>query len=110
MSRGKSDLYSKKKEILIQLIIGVLFGVLGFFIFLVYSKDIFNIKTLTSSISLWIKIGIFIGAYIFSVALHELGHFITFIRNGIKMRALYIMFLLFIKKNRKWSLDLDSIQ
>ncbi|MGG5461011.1 M50 family metallopeptidase [Clostridium sp. B9] len=103
MSRGKSDLYSKKKETLIQLIIGVLFGVLGFFIFLVYSKDIFNIKTLTSSISLWIKIGIFIGAYIFSVALHELGHFITFIRNGIKMRALYIMFLLFIKKNGKWS-------
>lgn len=103
MERQKSDLYPKKKESFIQIIIGVLFGVLAFFVFLLYSKDIFNIKTLTENIPLWVKIVIFIVSYISSVALHELGHFIAFIKNEIKMRALYIMFLLFIKNKGKWN-------
>lgn len=106
MERKKGDLYSKKKETFVQIIIGIFFGGAVCFLFLLYNRNIFDIKTLTENIPLWVKILIFIISYITSVALHELSHFVIFIKNGINMRALYIMFLLFIKDKGKWRFKL----
>ncbi len=59
-----------------------------------------------TSLPLWGNILVIIIMYFFSVAVHELTHFITFIKNGVKMRALIIGFLCFLYDGEKWRLKL----
>lgn len=58
-------------------------------------SNLYNIPIYTSLL-------IFILAYILSITIHELGHFFSFIKNGINMRALFIIIFMFIKKEGKW--------
>ncbi|MDE5413233.1 M50 family metallopeptidase [Alkalihalobacterium chitinilyticum] len=40
--------------------------------------------------------------YFMAVAFHEFGHAYSFSRNGVKVRAVIVMFLFFIKENGRW--------
>jgi len=40
--------------------------------------------------------------YFMSVFIHEMGHFLTFSRNGLKVRALFLSALMFIRENNTW--------
>jgi len=53
-----------------------------------------------------VNIIIFVLTYFLAVGLHELGHAISFSKNGIKMRALFITMFLFIKEDKKWKLKI----
>ncbi|HHY82929.1 MAG TPA: hypothetical protein GX505_09675 [Clostridiales bacterium] len=45
-------------------------------------------------------------AYFMSVFVHELGHFISFIKNGIKVRALFLSIFLFNREENNWRLKI----
>ncbi|MGF7184868.1 ABC-type multidrug transport system fused ATPase/permease subunit [Desulfitispora alkaliphila] len=45
-------------------------------------------------------------SFFFAIAMHELGHFISFIRNGIRMRAVFVSMFLFIKQKGRWTLKI----
>lgn len=47
---------------------------------------------------------IFFLTYLFALVVHELGHFMSFVVDGVKMRALFLTVLLFIKENDRWTL------
>ncbi|EEG76247.1 M50 family metallopeptidase [Dethiobacter alkaliphilus] len=47
---------------------------------------------------------IFILTFFVSLVVHEMGHFISFVTDGVKMRALYLSAFLFITENGRWTL------
>lgn len=62
----------------------------------------FKLPVEYTALPVYVNIAIIIFTYLFAVSAHELGHFISFIKNGIKMRALVVSIFLFIKENGRW--------
>lgn len=50
---------------------------------------------------------LFLGTLFFTLALHELAHFISFLLTGYKNEMIIILFFVFYKKSNKWKLKLD---
>jgi len=88
-------------------------GVLYFFIFsfllgmfytyLVYAGIWSTIAKGFQSIPFWAYPLWIIFSFYFTLALHELGHFISFYVQGIKLRALYLTIFVFRKTEKGWS-------
>jgi hypothetical protein len=91
----------RKLRILYFFIFSFLLGM--FYTFLVY-QGIWNKITLgLRSIPFWAyPLWIFFSFY-FTLALHELGHFISFYAQGVKLRALYLTIFVFRKTEKGWS-------
>src|SRR5690554_2272588 len=50
---------------------------------------------------------LFLGTLFFTLALHELAHFVSFLLSGYKNEMIIILFFVFYKKYNKWKLKLD---
>lgn len=86
----------------IFVIIGMMFG---FFIGIISARGI-KIPFEFIAPPAYLTIMILVITYIVVIGIHELGHFISFVRNGIKMRALFITIFLIIYENHKWRLKI----
>lgn len=92
------------KKIKKYLILIIFAAILGFtFSFLKHNGYWFKLTSGLKTIK-WYLYPLLILFYFFIVILiHELGHFFSFLFNGIKIRALYVlMFVLMRKENNKW--------
>ncbi len=72
---------------------------LGIFAYLGYT-------TLPRELSWPVALALFFIVYMFGLSVHELGHFIAFYLQGIPCRGIFIFFLLFIKRNHRWRLEI----
>lgn len=97
MRKEMKEKIVKSLVIIFSIILG---GAVGFFI--AYNKDNNVIPKEYTGNPILLNIFLFLLVFFISIALHELAHFFTFIKNGIKMRGLIILGLTFIKKNGKW--------
>ena len=86
------------------IISGIIGGIIGLFI----TPITHSIKRIEGFISppFYIVILIIVTTYFLAVMLHEFGHSISFVRNGIKMRAIIFMNFMLIKEDEKWKLKL----
>lgn len=50
----------------------------------------------------YVNLLIVVCTYFMAVAFHEFGHAYSFSKNGVKIRAVIVMFLFFIKENGRW--------
>ncbi len=91
MKKNKPLIY-----ILIMFIIGVLIGVLSYHQFL--SVLIEGLKL----IKWYIVIIIFMMTLFISILVHEMGHLIVLLKEGIKIRALYVLCFTFVKHEKGW--------
>ena len=105
MKENKKSLLSKDKvwdfmkTTGIQLLAG---GIIGIFIAVIFIEQDFSLPDDYTALPFYINILIFLITYFVLIAVHELGHFFTFIRNNIDMRALFLMVFMVIKENGKW--------
>jgi hypothetical protein len=74
-----------------------------FYTFLVYQGIWQTITRGLASIPFWAYPLWILFSFYFTLALHELGHFISFYVQGIKLRALYLTIFVFRKTEKGWS-------
>ncbi|WP_026477860.1 M50 family metallopeptidase [Alkaliphilus transvaalensis] len=102
MKKSNKSNASKLLWLIIYMSIG---GIMGFLIGKARSSGL-ELPKEYRALSTWLNILIFIGTYIVTVAFHEMGHFLSFLRNGIKMRALIITIFVFITEQGSWKLKI----
>ncbi|GGM24114.1 hypothetical protein GCM10011351_07340 [Paraliobacillus quinghaiensis] len=91
-----------KKTLTIFLISAIIGGFVGF---LAASISLsIDIPSKFTGLSTAANIFIIICTYLLAVSFHELGHAYSFSRNGINMRAVLIIFFLFIKEKGRWQI------
>jgi len=95
---------NKKKLSKTTIISGIIGGIIGLFI----TPIVHGIKSIEGFISppFYIVILIIVATYFLAVMLHEFGHGISFIRNGIEMRAIIFMNFILIKEDGRWKFKL----
>ncbi|MFP4661102.1 MAG: M50 family metallopeptidase [Halanaerobiales bacterium] len=106
---GKDVSHKKKvfkflKSLGLYILIG---GISGFFAGYFFTNYELSIPAEYTALPFYIEIMIFIFTYIIAVLAHELGHFFVFIRNGIKMRALFVTLFIFKKEDEKWKFRIN---
>lgn len=99
----------KKYRILKELVGGGIIGfILGFSI--LFIRDYIHIPEGFVKLPFYINILIFIFTFFLAVTLHEFGHALSFISNGIKMRAIFFTIFALIKEDNKWKFKLTSMK
>lgn len=91
----------KKKKLSKLTLISILIGGVTGALIAIFGNPINFIKGFVSP-PIYIIILIIVLTFILSVTLHEFGHAISFIINGIKMRGIIFVNFLLIKENNKW--------
>lgn len=101
MKKNKNKKDKDKKKISKSTIIcGLIGGIAGFLI--ASSSDLIQVIEGFIKLPSYINVVIFILTFILAVTLHEFGHAFSFIRNGIKMRAIIFTIFILIKEDGKW--------
>ena len=90
----------KKMKLIYYLIIAFVWGYL--FTAMVYNGMWSNFLIGLRALKWWIYPLGFMASFILSLTIHELGHFFTFLFQGVKLRALYILIFVFYKSARGW--------
>ena len=91
----------RKLRILYFFIFSFILGM--FYTFLVYQGIWSTIRLSLSSIPFWAYPLWILFSFYLTLALHELGHFISFSLQGIKLRALYLTIFVFRKTEKGWN-------
>lgn len=91
----------KRKKVSKGTIISMVFGGTIGFLIAIFGNSINKIEGFSSP-PFYIVIPIIVLTYILAVTLHEFGHAISFLINGIKMRGIIFVNFLLIKENGKW--------
>lgn len=60
-----------------------------------------------TTIKWYFQIFLFLGTLFFTLALHELAHFISFLLSGYKNEMMIILIFVFYKKNNNWKVKID---
>lgn len=105
LKQNKTDLLSNRiwnfiKTTGIQFLAG---GIIGILIGMVFILKDFSLPAEYAVLPFYINILIAVITYIVLIAVHELSHFFVFVRNNIKMRALFLMVFMIIKENGSWN-------
>lgn len=91
----------KYKKYLVIIILPMILGL--FFAFVNHNGFAFTFKESIRSIKWYLYPLLVLFFFFFTILVHELGHFFSFIFNGVKIRALYVlMFILMKNGNNKW--------
>lgn len=89
------------------IIVGVVGGILGFFIAMV--SDSFQLQGFMM-LPFYINALIIIFTFFISVTLHEFGHVLSFVRNKIKIRAVFFTIFALIKEDNRWKFKITSMK
>ncbi|SDZ46190.1 hypothetical protein SAMN05421736_11394 [Evansella caseinilytica] len=95
----------KKREVkkLISAMISMMIGAaIGFAI--VSGMFQIDMSSEYTSLPFYVNVLIVLFTYFMAVGLHELGHAVSFVKNGFRMRAVVVMILLFIKEDGRWKM------
>ncbi|MFA9557090.1 site-2 protease family protein [Evansella sp. AB-rgal1] len=88
-------------------VISMLIGaIIGFSIVIGYNE--ISIPPQYTALPFYGIIFISIFTYVFVIGIHELGHAVSFKRNGINVRAVIVLMFVFIKEQGKWKWKINS--
>ena len=104
---NKYEVYMKKKILTNNFLWVIIIGFfLGFFWVGLIHRGIFEI--ITDSITMvawWMHILLVLAAFVLGITVHELGHLFSCIFNKIKVKAVYIVLFVFVKK-KIWTIKI----
>ncbi len=108
----KDGVVTMKKKKYKTLKEGVIGGIIGFILgfSILFIRDRIQIPEGFVNLPLYISGIIFVFTFVLAVTLHEFGHALSFISNGIKIRAVFFTIFALIKEDNKWNFKVTSMK